>query len=322
MAFFQNNKYGRIIQDFSSAYNIIPRSLTSLEQDASFRRYSRINTNKGNYLIMDCFDEQGSFLPFLQIQNLLKSNDILVPEVFLVDSDNFSAVIQDLGNNRMKDIILNKNIDEQYQYYLSALNLMQKIQSIPVDQEFAKYSYDKLLKGIETFINWYLPYQKIVITEDERNEFLGLWQTSFQNLSQSKLVLNLLDFHAENLMLFNDQLYAIDFQDAHLSWSGYDLVSLLQDARYELSSDLALQLFHDYCKIRKINAKTMFSDYNILGAQRNARILGVFACKYIKCNNDKYLKLIPLVLKYLKDNLNALDVFIPIKLWLLNKGIL
>ena len=252
MAFVQNNKYDKIIKDFSNSYNLIPNSFKSLEQDASFRRYSRINTNKGNYLIMDCFDEQSSFSPFLQIQHLLKSNDILVPEVLLVDSENFLAVIQDLGDSKMKDVIASKNIDEQYQYYLKALKLMQKVQSISVDQEFAKYSDDKLIKGIKTFVNWYLSYRNITVSEDEKMGFVELWQKSFEYLSKTNLVLNLLDFHVENLMLYNDQLYAIDFQDARLSWPSYDLVSILQDARYEIPSELALQLFNDYCNMINI----------------------------------------------------------------------
>ena len=322
MAFFQNNKYDKIIKDFSNSYNLIPNSFKSLEQDASFRRYSRINTNKGNYLIMDCFDEQSSFAPFLQIQHLLKSNDILVPEVFLVDSENFLAVIQDLGDSKMKDVVAYKDIEQQYQYYLKALQLMQQIQSISVDQEFPKYSDDKLLKGIKTFVNWYLSYRNITASEDEKIDFMELWQKSFEYLSKTNLVLNLLDFHVENLMLYNDQLYAIDFQDAHLSWPSYDLASILQDARYEIPSELALQLFNDYCNIININSNIMVVDYNIIGAQRNARILGIFACKYIQDKNDKYLPLMPLVLKYLKENLNAIDALTPIKMWLINKGVL
>jgi aminoglycoside/choline kinase family phosphotransferase len=131
-----------------------------------------------------------------------------------------------------------------------------------------------------------------------------------------------MDFHVENLMVYHNKIYVIDFQDAYLTWPAYDLVSLLQDARYELPEAIANKLFYDYCKIIKINPIIMFSDYNIIGAQRNCRILGVFARKYIKDKNSNYLKLIPLVLKYLKENLNAIESLKPIKSWMITKGVL
>ena len=43
--------------------------------------------------------------------------------------------------------------------------------------------------------------------------------------------------------------------------------------------------------------------YDILGAQRNVRILGVFARKKIRDNNKNYLQFIPRVLRYLYRDL-------------------
>jgi len=317
-----NNKYSQLLTSFCKLNDLIINSIESLQQDASFRQYYRIITNKGSYLIMDCSNEQVSFLPFLQIQELLQSNDILVPQILLVDSKNFFAIIEDLGNNRMKDLLLTKKIDQHYDYYSPILNIMNKIQNVKVDNKFTKYSEDKLLLGIKTFINWYLSYINISINSFEEEQFIELWKESFTNLSKIDLVLNLMDFHVENLMVYHNKIYVIDFQDAYLTWPAYDLVSLLQDARYELPEAIANKLFYDYCKIIKINPIIMFSDYNIIGAQRNCRILGVFARKYIKDKNSNYLKLIPLVLKYLKENLNAIESLKPIKSWMITKGVL
>lgn len=322
MTLFSTYRYQEILDNFSKLYKLNVIDVKPLQQDASFRSYIRIITDKGNYLIMDCSLEVESFDLFLQIQKLLDINNIKTPKILLVDSINFLAIIQDLGSRKMKDLLLNQNIDKQYTSYVSILNIMSNIQDIKPSGNLNIYGHTELLLGIKTFIRWYLPYKNIILNEHKENELIALCQEAFSYLSQDDFVLNLLDFHVENLMVFDNEIYVIDFQDARLTWPAYDLVSLLQDARYEIPADITDNLFHKYCNIKNINPITMVSDYNIIGAQRNSRILGVFARKHMKDNNDSYLGLIPLVLKYLRQNLNAIESLQDIKLWMERGGVI
>jgi aminoglycoside/choline kinase family phosphotransferase len=104
-------------------------------------------------------------------------------------------------------------------------------------------------------------------------------------------------------MYLGSAIGLLDFQDATLSHPAYDLVSLLQDARYDVPDELASNMFNYYLSLHpEYEAEDFKQDYNILGFQRNCRILGVFARKAVRDNAQQYLALMPTVIRYLKSN--------------------
>ena len=89
------------------------------------------------------------------------------------------------------------------------------------------------------------------------------------------------DYHAENIMLLEKsgkrpQQGLIDFQDALVGHPAYDLVSLLQDARRDVASGLEREMFDRYVTAAQ-PGEHFAADYARLGAQRNAKIVGIFA---------------------------------------------
>jgi aminoglycoside/choline kinase family phosphotransferase len=100
----------------------------------------------------------------------------------------------------------------------------------------------------------------------------------------------------------------LDFQDALLGPAAYDLVSLLQDARLDAPEALEAELLARYCAARAAREKQFSSDkfrilYATLGAQRNSKILGIFARLAKRDGKRGYLSHIPRVARYLERNL-------------------
>ncbi len=96
----------------------------------------------------------------------------------------------------------------------------------------------------------------------------------------------------------------LDFQDAMLSHPSYDLVSLLEDARYDVPEDLRDNMIDYYLSLQPhLDKESFLLAYHILGAQRNSRILGYFARKKLRDGDDKYMKFVPRVRKYLMNDL-------------------
>jgi hypothetical protein len=116
---------------------------------------------------------------------------------------------------------------------------------------------------------------------------------------QPKAVTVLRDYHAENIMLLGDPLAnapqgLIDFQDALVGHRAYDLVSLLQDARRDVSEELEAAMLARYTLLAGPDAD-FAGDYALLGAQRNAKIVGIFTRLYKRDGKPRYLSLIPRV---------------------------
>jgi len=116
---------------------------------------------------------------------------------------------------------------------------------------------------------------------------------------QARPVTVLRDYHAENIMLLGDPATRapqglIDFQDALVGHPAYDLVSLLQDARRDVSPELEAAMLARYTDLAQADGQFL-ADYARLGAQRNAKIVGIFTRLYKRDDKPKYLAMIPRV---------------------------
>jgi aminoglycoside/choline kinase family phosphotransferase len=132
-------------------------------------------------------------------------------------------------------------------------------------------------------------------------------------------VLVLRDYHADNLMLLDrpglQQLGLLDFQDALAGHPAYDLVSLLQDARRDVDPALETAMLDRYTTARRIADPAGFrASYEVLGAQRNAKILGVFARLWKRDGKPGYRQFQPRVWGYLERNL-AHPALAPVRDW-------
>jgi aminoglycoside/choline kinase family phosphotransferase len=146
------------------------------------------------------------------------------------------------------------------------------------------------------------------LSEESKELYIGLWADVLNSLPYLGKKIVLRDYHVENLMHLAERdgirsLGILDFQDSVIGSPIYDIVSLLEDARHDVSFDFAEEIFDYYLEKSGINKDNAYLAYDILGAQRNIRILGVFARKKIRDGNDVYLQYIPRVLKYIERDL-------------------
>jgi aminoglycoside/choline kinase family phosphotransferase len=121
------------------------------------------------------------------------------------------------------------------------------------------------------------------------------------------------DFHSPNLIWLDQRtgtakVGIIDFQDAVLGPAAYDLASLLQDARIDVPEQLELALLTRYVKARRASDDTFdpaeFAEiYAIMSAQRNTKLLGIFARLNRRDGKPQYLRHLPRIWTYLTRSL-------------------
>jgi aminoglycoside phosphotransferase (APT) family kinase protein len=116
------------------------------------------------------------------------------------------------------------------------------------------------------------------------------------------------DFHAENLIWRDahkglDRVGLLDFQDAIVAPAGYDLVSLLRDARRDVGPNTVEAMIAYFSD--KIGAKPEFrTQLACIAIQRNLRILGIFGRLSLKMGKTRYLNLIPRVWDDIQSDLS------------------
>jgi aminoglycoside/choline kinase family phosphotransferase len=148
------------------------------------------------------------------------------------------------------------------------------------------------------------------------NAWRGAWGDVLEVVEKNP-VLVLRDYHADNLMVLDDRadLGLLDFQDALAGHPAYDLVSLLQDARRDVAPELEEAMIDRYMAAANVADPDLFrAHYEILGAQRNSKILGIFTRLWKRDGKPHYLPLQPRVWSYLERNL-AHPALSPVRRW-------
>jgi N-acetylmuramate 1-kinase len=133
-------------------------------------------------------------------------------------------------------------------------------------------------------------------------------QEALTRLAPVADVLSLRDYHAENLIWRPDRtgldrVGLLDFQDAFLAPAEYDLVSLLRDARRDVSDPVREALIADFAAATGREAEGVGAAVAALGVQRNLRILGIFSRLARRDGKARYLGLLPRVLTQLRADL-------------------
>jgi aminoglycoside/choline kinase family phosphotransferase len=122
------------------------------------------------------------------------------------------------------------------------------------------------------------------------------------------------DYHAENLLWLPERdglarVGLIDFQDAVAGSAAYDLISLTEDARRTVSPELAEAATRHYLAAMKqqgspVDEAQFRHEMAVMAAQRNAKIVGIFARLYSRDGKARYLAFLPRVWGYLARDLS------------------
>jgi N-acetylmuramate 1-kinase len=261
-----------------------------LAVDASFRRYFRIIDGERRAVLMDAPPAHEDPRPFIAISEHLRSQGFSAPEILARDLDRGLVLIEDFGNIRMRETV-DAVPESELTIYTEVVELLVDLHRFPAGP-VPQYSMLEYQREVGLFIDWYCPAVGI----DADNEgFVAAWEQVLASVlvDQVPPVTVLRDYHAENVMLIENaesksRLGLLDFQDALAGHPAYDLVSMLQDARRDVSPELEAEMLAHYKKLA--GPKGNFDDcYWALGAQRNTKILGIFTRLWKRDGKAHYL---------------------------------
>lgn len=286
-----------------------------LPGDASFRRYFRVVRGDDSAMLMHAPPPHEDPRPFIAIARWLDEHGLRAPVIMAEQADEGFVLLEDFGDVRMRDFL---DLEPQHEtaVYAGAIDALAALHRLP-PAPLAPYGMSEYLREVRLLTEWYCPAQGL---EVDLAGYEAAWSEVLEPLlaRQEPGVTVLRDYHAENIMLLGGAVDLadqglLDFQDALVGHPAYDLVSLLQDARRDVAPALEAAMFDRY--VDATGADDGFrADYARLGAQRNAKIVGIFVRLWQRDGKPRYLSLIPRVWGLLERDL-AHPALAPVAAW-------
>lgn len=270
--------------------------LTLLRADASFRRYFRARHNGTSVVLMDAPPEREATEPFVRIAHLLEDLGLRPPRVLEHDPDAGFVLLEDLGDCTFTRALADGIAEDTlYDRAIDALiHLHRTWPECPNVPALPAYDVPRLLDEVALFADWYWPDRRgAPMPTPARTAFLQAWTETLQRLPAVSDTLVLRDFHVDNLMLPPDEpegCAVLDFQDAVRGSPAYDVVSLLEDARREVSTATVEQGLARYMDGIRGDEAAFLHHYRVLGAQRTTKILGIFVRLARRDAKPRYLE--------------------------------
>ncbi len=255
---------------------------------------------------------------FLSIGETLRAAGLSAPEIYAVDAANGFALIEDLGDDLYTTAIAaGADEPELYRAAVDALITLRGAGLTPpptADYQMLVYDEIAMKAEVDLLAEWFWPHMTgDALSAEQYEAYNTIWSDIIADVSAPHLMV-LRDYHAENLLWLPNREAAarvgvIDFQDGLFGHAAYDLVSLLEDARRDVDPTLARSVLDYYSQqavqFPDFDEERLRRDYAILGAQRNAKILGIFARLINRDQKPRYLQFLPRVEAHFRQNLRS-----------------
>ena len=291
----------------------------TLADDASFRRYERITDGSRCVVLMDAPPDKENVELFIDAASDLNELGCKVPAVLASDKKNGFLLLEDFGNKTYSKVLQQNPTRERELYSLAVdvlIHLQKQIRTLNYHTKRGSYNNDILINEACVLLDWYFPkIHDKPIPEEGRTLYVNLWNELLNPIFFSPSTIVHRDFHIDNLVLLKGEsgisgCGLLDFQDALIGSGIYDLMSLLEDARRDVTKVLQSELKNKYfCEIQELGIfrapyAVFETNFAILAANRHAKVLGVFSRLATRDNKEGYLDHIPRVWGLLEAALN------------------
>jgi len=266
-----------------------------LAGDASFRRYFRVVHGDRTAVLMDAPPQHEDVRPFVAVAEWLAQAGLTAPEILARDLGRGLLLLGDFGDWRLREYLDDDPSRERELYELATDVLVHLHRHEPMPG-LPPHGIDQWLEELKLFTDWYCPAVGLSV---DAGAYRDAWAKVLEPVAADGLgpVTVLRDYHAENVMLVKGRegvahFGLLDFQDALAGHPAYDLASVLEDARRDVSPEIESAMLEHYVAATG-KGEAFTRAYWALAAQRNTRILGVFTRLWKRDNKPHYTQFQP-----------------------------
>ena len=303
------------VTDYLDRGQIPSPRVVPLTGDASDRRYFRVLPREGDSFVLAVYASPFDYasLPFVNVTELFAAVPLPVPEILGEGADLGVLALEDLGDVTLQAHVGAAPAKAHAALYRQAVSFIEALQRRGAELRHPKFlpygiSFDveKLTWELDFFIKHFLEaYRGVVFEPGQREALRTECAAIVEELAAERGVLCHRDYHSRNLMLHDDQLCIIDFQDARMGPDTYDLVSLLRDSYVDISPETVDEFIAYYLALghRPGEAAGFRRRFDLMALQRNLKALGTFGYQTTARQNPVYIQYIPRTLRYARENL-------------------
>ncbi len=270
-----------------------------LAGDASARRYTRLHRGQDTAILMQ--DPEGDVTLFARLARHLIGIGLSAPAILAEDPAAGQLLLEDLGDGLIARLATTPETEAGL--YALATDALVALHRQPAPDGLPVATADRLAGMID------LAFQHYTQAPEALPKAIAVFQPLLQDHAQPADVMVLRDYHAENILLLPGRsgparAGLLDFQDALQGHRAYDLVSLIEDARRDVAPATAEACITRYLHATGLPEDGFRTSLAVIGAQRNLRILGVFARLAATRGKPHYIDLIPRVWGHLQKDLS------------------
>lgn len=292
------------IDDFLTGAGWAHVQRSPLAGDLSARRYLRLRHPDGRTaVLMNAPPDQDPSTPaFVRMTGWLRAANLSAPAILAAMPEHGLLLLEDFGDQRVSDLLAS-DPSMRPALYDAVLDLLILVR-VRAPASLPCPGADELVR-MTTLADDHYPG----LNSGGLAAFRTLLETVLAELLDTGASVSLRDFHADNLMWLPKRsglarLGLLDYQDAFLTHPAYDLVSLLTDARTDIDTAFRVRMIEAYASRTGDDPGQLNLAFAALSAQRNLRILGIFARAARRLGKPGHLPKLPRVHRYFAEALS------------------
>jgi N-acetylmuramate 1-kinase len=286
------------LQGVAGAHALRPASVRLASADASFRRYLRVDRERGgSMVIMDAPPDKEDCRPFVHVDRLMLDAGLNAPRIHAWDEALGFMLMDDLGSQTMIEVVGTEPTRQAQQLYLRAVDALIAWQLASRPHVLPPYDAALLARELALFPDWYLERHRAVAVQGAVRETLdATFKLIIERNLASPSVYVHRDFMPRNLMIPRDpaepRLGVLDFQDAVEGPITYDIASLMRDAFLSWDEEFVLDITVRYWQAAQKAGLPVL--------QRHLKVAGIFARLTLRDGKPKYLADAPRFIGYIR----------------------
>lgn len=313
----------KIRQLITSHFGEAPADINLMPRSGSDRRYFRFEINGNSYLAATNSNIQEN-LAFIDMSRHFRKEGIRVPELYAVSEDKTTYLLQDLGDRTLFQHLTDKRRGndihpETLDYYKKALRQLAHMQTTAAasyDYTYTwpvkKFSKQAILWDLNYFKYYYAKLLNVAFDEYAlEKDFHALADFLMQAPANYFMYR---DFQSRNIMIYENEVWFIDYQGGRQGALQYDVASLLWQARAKLPGNIKDKLLTTYLealskhiRLPEID-KGFMHHYNAFVLIRVLQTLGAYGYRGLHQQKRHFVLSLPWALENLKTIRSQFDV--------------